>query len=237
MTFGEVARNETRRFLVKCRAVQKCPCRKIFLTAGEKSVYFIWLTNENKMVNYMKGAGTLMNKSGRIGTKELILCALFAALTAVLSQVAIPLPMVPINLAMLAVYLAGGVLGARLGVVSQVVYVCLGAVGLPVFSLFRGGIGMILGPTGGYIAGYIAAAAVVGLLSQRWGWRFGYLVVSMVLGLALCYALGTIWFMVITHNTLTVALGMCVLPFLPGDVVKMVVAAGLIPKIRAVVWR
>ena len=81
----------------------------------------------------------MMVSGVRSRTQGMVLCALFAAMTAVLSQVAIPLPLVPINMALLAVYLSGGVLGARLGTLSQVVYVCLGAVGLPVFSLFRGG--------------------------------------------------------------------------------------------------
>ncbi len=170
-------------------------------------------------------------------TQKLILCALFAALTAVLSQIAVPLPMVPINMALLAVYLAGGVLGARDGAMSQVVYVLMGAVGLPVFSLFRGGIGILLGPTGGYIAGYILTAALVGYLVEHWGGHFWQLVLSMIIGLGLCYMLGTFWFVGISHNTFAAALSVCVLPFLPGDGVKIVLAAVLIPKIRAIVWR
>ena len=170
-------------------------------------------------------------------TQKLTLCALFAALTALLSQVAVPLPMVPINMALVAVYLAGGVLGARDGAMSQVVYVFMGAVGLPVFSLFRGGISILAGPTGGYIVGYILTAALVGYLMEHWGGRFWQLVLSMVIGLALCYALGTIWFVSITHNTFVMALSVCVLPFLPGDAVKIALAAVLIPKIRAILWR
>ena len=188
------------------------------------------------MVNYMEGVVLMMVSGVRSRTQGMVLCALFAAMTAVLSQVAIPLPLVPINMALLAVYLSGGVLGARLGTLSQVVYVCLGAVGLPVFSLFRGGIGILLGPTGGYIAGYIVAAVVVGFWVEHYGTGFWQLVLGMVIGLALCYALGTAWFMVVTHNTLTAALGTCVLPFLPGDAVKIALAAILIPKIRAIVW-
>lgn len=178
-----------------------------------------------------------MEKGRRSQTQGMVLCALFAAVTAVLSQVAIPLPLVPINMALLAVYLSGGVLGARFGALSQVVYVCLGAVGLPVFSFFRGGIGILLGPTGGYIAGYIVAAAVVGFWVERRGERFWQLVLGIALGMTLCYVLGTAWFMVVTQNTLSAALGACVLPFLPGDMVKIALAAVLIPKIRAAAWR
>ena len=91
--------------------------------------------------------------------------------------------------------------------------------------------------TGGYIAGYIVAAAVVGFWVEHYGEGFWQLVLGIVLGLALCYALGSAWFMVVTHNTLSAALGACVLPFLPGDVVKIVLAAVLIPKILAAVRR
>lgn len=162
----------------------------------------------------------MMVSGVRSRTQGMVLCALFAAMTAVLSQVAIPLPLVPINMALLAVYLSGGVLGARLGTLSQVVYVCLGAVGLPVFSLFRGGIGILLGPTGGYIAGYIVAAVVVGFWVEHHGTGFWQLVLGMVIGLALCYALGTAWFMGMTGTGLGPSLAFCVWPFVVPDICK-----------------
>lgn len=168
----------------------------------------------------------------RNDTQRLVLCGLFAALTAVLSQVAIPLPMVPINMALVAVYLAGGVLGARWGMISMVVYVCLGAVGLPVFSLFRGGVGILVGPTGGYIVGYVLTAGLVGWLSAGKAPGFWQLASYMAVGVALCYVLGTAWFVWLTSNTVVSALGLCVLPFLPGDVVKIALAAVLVPRLR-----
>ena len=165
-------------------------------------------------------------------TRDLILCALFAALTAVLSQIAIPIQPVPVNLATFSVFMAGAVLGAKRAAASQAVYVLLGAVGLPVFSSFSGGVGILFGPTGGYIFGYIAAAWLVGLLAARCKGKLYWFALSMVGGLALCYLLGTAWFMVVTHTGLAQSLLLCVAPFLPGDAAKIVVAALLAPVLR-----
>ena len=104
-------------------------------------------------------------------TRSLILCALFAALTAVLSQIAIPIQPVPVNLATFSVFVAGGVLGAKRGAISQAAYVLLGVIGLPVFASFSGGMGILLGPTGGYIVGYVAAAWLVGALVRTVPWE------------------------------------------------------------------
>lgn len=166
-----------------------------------------------------------------LSTRTLILCAIFAALTAVFSQIAIPLPMVPINLAMLAVFIAGGVLGPWAGALSQVVYVLLGAIGLPVFAQFTGGLSIIVGPTGGYIAGYVVAALITGLTVQKWCKSLP-LALGMVVGLVACYALGTAWFMVVTGSALGAALLTCVVPFLIGDAIKIAIAAALSPRLR-----
>lgn len=168
-------------------------------------------------------------------THKLTLCALFAALTAICSQIQIPLPMIPINLALLSVHLAGTLLGAKYGSLSMAVYVVLGLVGVPVFSSFTGGPGILFGKTGGYIVGYILAAFVVGMLTQKTklGKSFWGLCVAMVAGVLACYALGTLWFMMITHMTLWVTLGYCVVPFLPGDALKILLAALLTQKLKS----
>ena len=167
----------------------------------------------------------------KIQTRNLVLCALFAALTAVFSQIAIPIEPVPINLATLSVFLAGGLLGAKYGALSQVVYVLLGAVGAPVFQGFRGGIQALAGPTGGYIIGYIFAALVTGLLLQKLGRSFLSAILSCAAGLAVCYALGTAWYVFQAQAELLPALGLCVVPFLPGDAVKILAAALLTPRV------
>ncbi len=176
-----------------------------------------------------------MNKLKK--TQDLVLCALFAALTAVLSQIAIPIQPVPINLATFSVFMAGSVLGARRGAISQAVYVLLGAVGLPVFSSFTGGMGILFGPTGGYIFGYIAAAWLVGLLAAHCREKAYLLILAMVAGLALCYLLGTAWYIVITHTGFVESLLLCVVPFLPGDAAKILVAALLAPVLRKALSR
>ena len=165
-------------------------------------------------------------------TRSLILCALFAALTAVLSQIAIPIQPVPVNLATFSVFVAGGVLGAKRGAISQAVYVLLGVIGLPVFSSFSGGMGILFGPTGGYIVGYVAAAWLVGLLSARCHGKAYWFALSMAGGLALCSLLGTAWYMVVAHTGLVESLLLCVVPFLPGDAAKIAVAALLVPVLR-----
>ncbi len=156
--------------------------------------------------------------------RSLVLCALLAALTAVLSQLSIPLPgMVPINLAMLSVCLCGALLGAKLGIISQLVYLCLGLVGIPVFAGFRGGLSVLAGPTGGYLIGYAVAAFLIGWILQQKPSK-PMLPIAMAVGLLACYTLGTAWYMLSTSTALVPALTACVLPFLPGDVVKIVVA-------------
>lgn len=170
-------------------------------------------------------------------TKMLILCALFAALTAVCSMVSIPLPFtpVPINLATLSVFLAGGLLGSKYGSISQLVYVALGTVGLPVFHSFTGGPGIIMGPTGGYIVGYVAAAWLIGFLADKMGRGFYKNVAGMTAGLAVCYTLGTLWFMYLTSTGLAAALTLCVVPFLLGDAFKIIVGAILTKKLYQLV--
>ena len=160
-------------------------------------------------------------------TRNLVLAALFAALTAVCSQIHIPLPMIPINLALFSVHLCGALLGAKWGALSMAVYALLGAIGVPVFAGFGSGPAVLFGKTGGYILGYILCAAIVGVLSRRIGFSYLKLCLSMVIGVAVCYAFGTAWFMVVSGLNLVTSLGYCVLPFLPGDAVKILLAAFL----------
>ena len=170
----------------------------------------------------------------KMTTFELAACAMFAALTAVLSQVAVPIGPVPINLATFSVFLSGGVLGAAGGLVSQGVFVLLGAAGLPVYSGFKGGLGVLAGPTGGYLAGYLAAAWLTGVLSRRLGRRPQMLALSMALSMAVCYFLGTAWFMIVTKRELWESLTLCVFPFLIGDALKIAAAAVLSARLGTV---
>ena len=165
-------------------------------------------------------------------TRKLAAAALFAAMTAICSQIQIPLPMVPINLALFAVHLCGALLGAKWGALAMAAYALLGAVGVPVFSGFAAGPAVLFGKTGGYILGYILCAAIVGAMTRRIGFTFPKVCAAMVVGVAVCYAFGTAWFMVLTKMNLMTSLTYCVIPFLPGDAVKIVLATVLALRLK-----
>ncbi|MBR0126818.1 MAG: biotin transporter BioY [Firmicutes bacterium] len=177
----------------------------------------------------------------RSKTFMMALCGLFAAVTAICSWISIPLGFtpVPVNLGTLAVFLTGGLLGKKYGPISLIVYTLAGAVGLPVFSGFRGGLSVLAGPTGGYIIGYIVAALIIGLIisgmtrrERTTGAAISIYAFAMICGLAACYALGTAWFMISTHTPFAAAMVSCVIPFLPGDALKIIAATILVRKLK-----
>lgn len=177
-------------------------------------------------------------------TRNLVLCGLCAAITCVLAPLSIPLSAgVPISLATFSVMLAGAVLGGPLGAASQLVYLLLGAVGLPVFAGWSGGIGLVTGMTGGYLVGYIPLAFFTGLISRPFSRRSNLFVriagmlLGMLTGTVILYAMGTAWFMFCTGMTLEASLAACVLPFLPGDLLKMAAVIAVAPPIGAAIRR
>lgn len=162
-------------------------------------------------------------------TRDLAYIALFAVLIAICSWIAIPILQVPYTLQTFAVFLAVGVLGGKRGTLAVLVYILLGAVGVPVFAGFTGGLGVLLGTTGGYILGFLCTALLMWLLEALLGRKLWVLAVSMVLGLIACYAFGTVWFMVVYARTagaigLGTALGWCVIPYIIPDLVKLALA-------------
>lgn len=166
------------------------------------------------------------------GARRLALAGLMAALCAICSQIQIPLPMIPLNLALLSVFLSGALLGPKTGALSMLTYALLGAAGIPVFAGFKAGPAALFGKTGGYILGYILCALLCGALPRRLGFTMKGLCLSMLCGLAACYTFGTVWFMLLTHLPLAASLSYCVLPFLPGDAIKIVLAAFLALRLR-----
>lgn len=168
----------------------------------------------------------------KINIHSITICAVFAALTAICSQISIPIGPVPVNLALLAVNLCAAVSGIKKGVISISVYIILGIAGLPVFAGFKGGIGVLAGPTGGYIAGYLICAAATALLCGIFKHRFIHVCISMAAGTALCYAFGTVWYSLSTSAGFIESVSVCVLPFLPGDVLKIIAAAVIAAKLR-----
>ncbi len=163
--------------------------------------------------------------------RKMAYIALFAALITAFSQISIPIGPVPINLALLAVFAAGGLLTAGEAILSVILFLALGAVGLPVFSGFSAGLGVLAGPTGGYLLGYLPAAFCAGAFSRKRG-RFGWYALGMCLGLVLCYVLGTAWFVVSSSVEVGYALGICVFPFLPGDAMKILLASYLCLRVK-----
>ena len=173
----------------------------------------------------------MKNKS--LTLRGMIYASLFGAVTAAGAYLIIPFPLVPITLQTLFLNLAAALLGGRLGALSQVVYILLGIIGLPVFAGGKGGIGVLIGPTGGYLIGFVVAAYVIGRLieiKERAG--FIWMACSMVVGLIIIYLLGVTQLSFVANLTLKKAITVGVLPFLIGDALKIILAILITLKIR-----
>ena len=177
-------------------------------------------------------------------TGNMVLCAVCAAITCILAPLSIPLAGgVPISLATFAVMLAGVLLGGSLGAASQLIYVLLGAVGLPVFAGWTGGLGNVLGMTGGYIIGYIPLAWLTGLIYKKYGStarmpvRIAFMIIGMIVGNIALYVIGTAWIMVITGMDLGASLAACVIPFIPGNFIKMAAVCFIAPPVENAIRR
>ena len=175
----------------------------------------------------------------RLRTLDMAYIALFAVLMAVCAWITVPLPkpLVQFTLQTFAMFMALATLGGRRGLYAMVVYLLLGAVGMPVFSGFRGGLGVLLDTTGGYIIGFAAAALVYWLLTAKLGDSLPVKIAACVLGLAVCYAFGTAWFLVLYARTtgpigVTTALSWCVLPYIVPDLLKLDLAVVLSGRIK-----
>lgn len=176
--------------------------------------------------------------TGTKRTEDMVYIAIGAALMAVCSWISIPTT-VPFTLQTFAVFFVLLTLGAQRGTVAIVVYVLMGAVGLPVFSGFKGGISVLLGSTGGYIIGFVFMGMICMLFSVFFGEKTVNNIIALITGLAVCYAFGTAWFMFIyTKNTGPVGvmsvLSWCVFPFIIPDIAKMFVAFAVSKKVRSV---
>ena len=187
----------------------------------------------------IKNSEEKTKSSKKFSTIDLVYVGLSAALIAICSWISIPLT-VPITLQTMGVCLISGLFGMKRGTLATVVYILLGAIGVPVFAGFSGGAGIIAGSTGGYIIGFIFTALIVGFVSDKTKGKLWCIVVAMVVGILVCYAFGTAWFAVVYAKTATPAslgtiLGWCVIPFLGPDAVKIVVAAILTNRLKGFV--
>ncbi len=166
------------------------------------------------------------------------LCGLFAALLAVCAWLAIPLGDIYITLQTFGIFLCLATLGGKRGSIAVLVYLLLGAVGLPVFSGFRGGLGAVLGATGGYLTGFLACALVYWLITALFPKQR---LLAMAVGLLTCYCFGTVWYYNVYTGSgdtanLWLILSKCVLPYLLPDGLKLTLALTLAKKLRAFVY-
>lgn len=176
--------------------------------------------------------------AARFRAKDIAYIAVFTALIAVGAWIAVPTPVrIDFTLQTLGVFLAVGVLGGRRGTLAVAAYLLLGAVGAPVFSGFSGGLSALVSPSGGYLIGFFFAALFMWAVEKAAGGKLWKLGVSMVVGLLICYAFGTAWFMVVYPMGgeavgLWTALTWCVFPYVPFDLIKIALALGLTSQLR-----
>ena len=164
-------------------------------------------------------------KSKKLTTYQMSVTALMAAAMCVLGPLTVPIGAVPISLANFVICLTAWLLGPKFGTLSVAVYLFIGLVGVPVFSGYGAGIAKLAGPTGGYLVGYLLLAFIGGLFIEKSKGQPVISGIGLVLGDAACYVLGTIWFMVLTGLDLPTSLTYCVIPYLPGDVIKIALAS------------
>jgi biotin transport system substrate-specific component len=163
----------------------------------------------------------------------MVYASLFAALTAAGAWIAIPLPYVPVTLQTLFTMLSGALLGPYFGALAMIVYVLLGLIGLPVFAQGQSGLGALIGPAGGYLIGFIVGAAVIGLLvrmKKKPG--FLWLCLAMAIGELVVYGFGVAQLSFVAGMSLEEAIILGALPFVPGDILKIIVAALIARKIE-----
>ena len=189
----------------------------------------------------MSVRSTEMSEHGtgrRMDTRDITMIAVCTAMMVICSWISIPAT-VPFTMQTFGVFLCVGLLGGRRGTLAVSVYLLLGAVGLPVFSGFTGGIGHLFGATGSYIIGFLFSALVMWLIEHLLGRNLKTLVLSMIAGLITCYAFGTAWFMVVYAKDsgsvgLMTALGWCVFPYVIPDAVKIGLATVITRRVRQI---
>lgn len=170
----------------------------------------------------------------KLSSKEIVIIALMAAIMCIVApfSISIAISPVPITLAMFILYMMAYVLRPAKAGICVVIYLLLGLVGLPVFSGYSGGFAKLAGPTGGYLIGYIFTAVICSVFIWKENSGIILNILGMVLGLAAAYAFGTAWFCISYEMGVGKALMMCVVPYLPADAVKIIIAALAGPAVR-----
>ena len=167
----------------------------------------------------------------------MVLASLMAALTAVGAYIHVPIGPVPIVLSTLFVLLSGLLLGSRWGLASMALYLFVGAIGMPVFSGGRGGFAHFLGPTGGYLFGYLLASLLTGMISERSHGNFFWEIIAVIIGSLAIYGLGVPWLKTVTQMSWPKTFIVGMVPFIIGDAVKASVALILARAVRPILNR
>lgn len=170
----------------------------------------------------------------KLSTRQLTLIGLMTAITCVIAPFSIPIPFspVPISFTGLALFISLYVLGTKKAFISYTVYLLLGVIGLPVFSGFSGGMGKVVGPTGGYLLGFFFLIWIAGYFIDRWPSKKVMTISGMMLGVVVCNTFGTIWLSRLLGISFVTGLASGVIPYIPGDIAKIIIAAFIGPVLR-----
>lgn len=163
----------------------------------------------------------------KITTKEITIAAVLTAITCVLAPISIPIGPVPISLGVFCIFLIGAMLPPHLAVMSTLVYIVIGAVGVPVFTNFEGGLQKLIGPTGGFLVAYPLMVLIIAFSIVIFKKNIFSVAVGMLLSMVVLYTFGTAWFVISTGSTIKQALLLCVTPFIAVDLTKLICAAAL----------
>ncbi len=170
----------------------------------------------------------------KLKTHDLTVTAIFSAVICILSVITIPVGAVPISLSLFAIMLSAISLDEKKGVLSCFIYLFIGAMGIPVFSGFRGGLHILFGPTGGFIISYIFVALIMSFTSQKTNKKLT-LFISGLLSLAVCYLLGSLQYALISKVSFYNSLSVCVYPFVVFDVLKAILAINIGIKLKKLI--
>lgn len=171
--------------------------------------------------------------------QDIIYIGLFAAFIAICSWIAIPAT-VPFTLQTMGIFITVGLLGGKRATIAIFVYILLGIIGIPVFASFSSGLGAILGTSGGYIIGFLFSALFMWFIESVFGNRHFIFIISMLIGLLICYSFGTFWFMMVYTQTtgpvaLSVVLVWCVIPFIIPDLIKIALSFLCVNRLKKII--
>lgn len=172
------------------------------------------------------------NSTNKSKVYQMAIIGLMAAVICILGPLSIPIGLIPISFTNFAIYISLYILGMKKGTFSLIIYLLVGFAGVPVFSGFSSGPARIFGPTGGYLIGFIFMAIIAGFFIDKIFNKWYLSIVGMILGTAVCYIIGTAWLAYQANISISAALAAGVLPFIPGDLAKIILSASIGPKIR-----